>query len=198
MGRPTNLVARRAQVADALVALLARGSFEEVSVAAMAKAAGLAPGLVHHYFASKDDVLRLAVDRLALRLQVRLTERLRGAGDDPSARVEAFIDAWLAVDPIGDPQAALAWVAIGDEARRRAEITDLYAAAITRIVAQLREEIARALPAPHRRKARFVATAVVVAIEGALRVGAAGGLAPGSAASLVNATATALINDARS
>ena len=62
MGRPTNSDARRAQVADALIGLLAQGSFEEVTIAAMAKAAELAPGLVHHHFRSKEEVLAVAVD----------------------------------------------------------------------------------------------------------------------------------------
>lgn len=189
MGRPSNLTSRRAQVADALVRLLAMGSFSEISIAELAREAGVAPGLVHHYFVDKAEVLVVAVERMAVGLELRLVERLRAAGDQPKARVHAFIDAWLAPDVGASPRAAFAWVAIGDEARRRNDVQRLYLAAFERAVERLRDEL---VPLSRRRAAK-VARTVMISIEGALRVGAAGGLAPGSAAPLVRGLVDALV-----
>ncbi|HSQ66657.1 MAG TPA: TetR/AcrR family transcriptional regulator [Polyangiaceae bacterium] len=195
MGRPTNVSARRAQVADAFIGLLADASFEDITVVAMAKAAGLRPGLVHHYFASKEEVLAVAVERMAIQLEVRLAERLRRVGDDPRARIDAFIDAWLALDGSADRRAAFAWAAIGDEARRRLDVRAIYSTAIGRGVDRLAEDVARLVP-PRKRRARSIAEAIMVAIEGALRVGAGGGLEAGTAAPLARRVAAALLNDA--
>ncbi|MEI8256543.1 MAG: TetR family transcriptional regulator, partial [Deltaproteobacteria bacterium] len=184
MGRPSNAETRRAQLADALVGLLAEGSFEQVTTADLARGAGLAPGLVHHYFGSKEEVLTLAVERLAIELELRLTTRLRAAGSEPLARVEAIVDSWLATGPGANPRAALTWVTIGDEARRRADVRGLYLDALGRTKERLAEEIARALPPARRRRARSIAEGVLVVIEGALRVGAAGGIEAGTAAPL--------------
>ena len=198
MGRPSNLEARRGQVADALVRLLAAGSFSEISVAELAREAALAPGLVHHYFRDKEEVLVVAVERLALGLELRLVEQLKTAGEVGKARVHAFIDAWLSPEAGANPRAAFAWVAIGDEARRRPEVRRIYVAAFERAVERLVDEVKHWLSPVRRQRAGKIARAVMVAIEGALRVGAAGGLEPGSAAPLVRGLADALVNEAAS
>ena len=198
MGRSTNTEARRAQIADALIGLLGRASFAETSVATIAKAAGLAHGLVHHHFSSKEEVLELAVERLAVQLELRLQSLLRATGDDPHARVDAFIDAWLSLGDGADPRAALAWVAVGEEARRSATVKRVYVEALERSRAHLIGEIGRCLSVKGRVRARPIAEAIVVAIEGALRAGAAGGLQEGSAAPMVHAIFRALVRDERS
>jgi len=159
----------------------------------MAKAAGLRPGLIHHYFAAKEEVLAVAVERLAIQLEVRLADRLRHVRDDPRARIDAFIDAWLELDGTANRRTALAWVAIGDEARRRLDIGAMYSSAVGRVVDRLAEDVGRLVP---RKRVRSTARAIMVAIEGALRVGAGGGLEPGAAAPLVRGMAAALLNDA--
>ncbi|MEO6950873.1 MAG: TetR family transcriptional regulator [Polyangia bacterium] len=193
MGRPSNLESRRAQVADALVRLLATGSFAEISVAELAREAGVAPGLVHHYFRDKEAVLLVAVERMTVGLEVRLVERLRAAGGVAKARVHAFIDAWLSPDAGANPRAAFAWVAIGDEARRRPDVQALYVAAFERAIDRLRLEVSQWLSPLKHRRAGKIARVVMIAIEGALRVGAAGALEAGSAAPLVRGIVDALV-----
>jgi AcrR family transcriptional regulator len=48
-----------------------------VSVRQIAQAAGVAPGLVHHYFASKDDLVGAVLDRSA----AEITTAMAGGGD---------------------------------------------------------------------------------------------------------------------
>jgi TetR/AcrR family transcriptional repressor of bet genes len=185
VGRPKNTEARRAQIADAMIAVVAAVGLDEATVPAIAAAAALSPGLVHYHFASKDEILPLAVERLGLRLEVRAEARLRAAGDDPRARVLALCDAWLARDEGADAEAVRAWAAIGAAAARRDDIRALTAAFTDRAVERLRIEIARALPPARRRGARDVAASLVIFLEGALRVGTmSDALAPGDGARL--------------
>lgn len=187
MGRPKNTEARRAQIADAMVAVVAAVGLDAATVPAIAAAAALSPGLVHYHFASKDEILPLAVERLGLRLEVRAEARLRAAGDDPRARVLALCDAWLARDDGADAEAVRAWAAIGAAAARREDIRALTAAFTDRAVERLRAEIARALPPARRRGARDLAASLVVFLEGALRVGTmSDALAPGDGARLAH------------
>src|SRR5690606_33424180 len=58
---------RRRQILDAARALLATRPYNEVSMADLAEAAGVARGLLHHYFGSKRD-LYLAIVRDTVRV----------------------------------------------------------------------------------------------------------------------------------
>ncbi|MCC6556474.1 MAG: TetR family transcriptional regulator C-terminal domain-containing protein [Polyangiaceae bacterium] len=195
MGRPSNTEARRAQIADAMIAVVAGVGLDAATVPAVAAAAGLSPGLVHYHFASKDEILPLAVERLGLRLEVRAEARLRAAGDDPRARLHALCDAWLARGEGEDPGAVRAWAAIGAAAARREDVRALTAAFTDRAVERVRREVARALPPGRRRRARDVATSVVLFMEGALRVGTmSDALAPGDGARLSHGLIEALLD----
>ena len=62
---------RRAQIVDGLMRVLPEHGYERASVARIAKAAGLSPGLVHHHFENKQAILlalgeRLDVSRIEL------------------------------------------------------------------------------------------------------------------------------------
>lgn len=54
---------RRAQIIDGLATCLQEHSYENTSVKMIAAAAGLAPGLIHYYFKSKDEILLAFVKR---------------------------------------------------------------------------------------------------------------------------------------
>jgi len=56
VGRPSVVNERREQIVWGLYECLARTDFSRVTVKDIANRAGVAPGLVHHYFASKDDI----------------------------------------------------------------------------------------------------------------------------------------------
>ncbi|WP_345381629.1 TetR/AcrR family transcriptional regulator [Pseudonocardia yuanmonensis] len=70
---------RRAHIAEAVLAVVARGGLEEVSVRHVATAAGVSPGMVQHYFRSKDEMMRAALERVGAAVQ----ERLGAAGELP-------------------------------------------------------------------------------------------------------------------
>ncbi|AKT38355.1 TetR/AcrR family transcriptional regulator [Chondromyces crocatus] len=194
MGRPRNTELRRAQIADAFIAVVADVGVDAATVPAIAEAAGLSPGLVHYHFETKDEILPLAIERLSLLLEMRIEGRLRAAGDDPRARLHALVNAWLARDESADPRAVRAWAALGAAAARNADVRALTAAFTGRVVERWEREVLAALSPERRERARDIATTLVLGIEGALRVGTmSDALAPGDGARLGRALVDALL-----
>ncbi len=113
MARPSVRERRRAEITRAFAKVLAEHGHEGATIAAAAAAAGVAPGLVHHHFASKADL----VDSLLTELVARFRERTRAkeAGGDPLA---AYLSAAVEIDASADFVAARCWVGILAEAVR--------------------------------------------------------------------------------
>jgi AcrR family transcriptional regulator len=63
---------RRAAIADAVLAVVARGGIEEASVRHVAAEAGVSAGMVQHYFRTKDDLMRAAMERVSVAVEQRL------------------------------------------------------------------------------------------------------------------------------
>lgn len=179
MARPKNTDARRAQITAGLLEVLAAHGYEGATVAAIARAAGLAPGLVHYHFATKEEILVALVEELAGRLDARAKAALATTGDDPRGRLLAYVDAHVALGEGADAQAVAAWVAIGAEATRRPEVRRLYQAAVKRRLTTLEALLRDCLRAEGQsaRPAEAWAAAVASAIEGAYLLAAA---APGT------------------
>ena len=85
MGRPSLAEQRRVEICRALQNCVIRnGSYELTSVKDIAQEAGMAAGMIHHYFESKDDIM--------LELQNRLDDLLRTKG---AAERKVQLDALL-------------------------------------------------------------------------------------------------------
>lgn len=112
MGRPSNRAQRREQLLSAFARTLAAHGYAGATIAAVANEAGIAPGLVHHHFDSKAELLGALLDRLlsGFRQRVRLYE----SGD----RLLAYAVGALALDERADPIAARCWVGVFAEAVR--------------------------------------------------------------------------------
>jgi TetR/AcrR family transcriptional repressor of bet genes len=123
---------------------MARRGYDGASVAGIAKAARLTPGLVHYHFASKQEILLAALDQLVARHAARLEERLGAAGDDdPHAQVAAFIDVHLGLGADADPEALACWVLISGEALREPKVRAGFLAALAGLSARLAAIIRR-------------------------------------------------------
>lgn len=82
--------APRSRIVAAAAALLAEQGFEAASIKAIAGEAGVAPGLVHYYFSSKEELLVEVVQRAHVRVG-RQMAALRDSGGDVDAVVaDAF------------------------------------------------------------------------------------------------------------
>src|SRR5688572_24235760 len=111
MPRPSNTDTRRRQITGALRRVMARQGYERASVADIAAAARLAPGLVHYHFESKLDILLALLDELAAEHHERLGAALDAAGASPRARLAAFIDFHLSTRS-ADPEALACWITL--------------------------------------------------------------------------------------
>lgn len=197
MARPPNTEERREQIVEAMLRVMARLGYAKASVAKIAKEAGLAPGLVHYHFGSKQEILLALIERLGAMLEER---RVRMGGDTAQQRLEAYLDAHLARGEDASPEAVACWVALGTEALAQPEVGAAYRAAVEAELATLVPLVRDALAerGASKRRAKTIASAMFAAIEGAFRLGvlAPGVIPAGSAAKTVRAMTEGLLRDA--
>ncbi len=197
MGRPSNTEARREEIVEGLLEVMSREGYARASIAAIARAAGLAPGLLHYHFESKQEILLALVTRLSSSVERRAQARLASAGSAPLKRLLAFVDAYVAQGPDADPRAVAAWVVIGAEAGRDAQVRGIYTEATERTLTRLHALVTAALKeagAPAR-NARRIAAAILSTVEGAYRISVAapGVLPDGFAAPALRTMVQALV-----
>jgi TetR/AcrR family transcriptional repressor of bet genes len=173
--RPSNTQERRRQIVDALLAEMAAHGYDGASVQAVARRAGLAPGLVHYHFASKQEILLEAVRQLGALFERRYAALAERAGT-PRERLRAFVDARLARGEGASAPAAAAWVVVGAEAVRQPEVKAVYQAALRAQQALLerllREHAGAALSA---RAVRDLSALALAAMEGAFQLSVSAG-----------------------
>lgn len=186
MARPSNTVARQKQIKDALLAVMAVQGFEAATILKIAKAAKLAPGVVHYHFASKEEILLALVRDLTQLSAARYAAAKAATGESARERLHAFVDGQLALDESADPRAAAAWAAVGAEASRHPKVARLYRSAIAEAHRELQVLFAAALPRRAARAAEYAAS-TLAAIEGCfhLAFAAPNVLVKGSAAATV-------------
>ncbi|WP_232831233.1 TetR family transcriptional regulator C-terminal domain-containing protein [Pseudogemmobacter bohemicus] len=99
---------RRESLISAAQALVAEGGRPAATVRAIAARAGVTPGLIRHYFGSKEELLRAAYVALMDGMTGTGEEALTGLGSDPASRLAAFVAASLR-PPVLDPKAVGLW-----------------------------------------------------------------------------------------
>jgi TetR/AcrR family transcriptional repressor of bet genes len=168
MPRPTNTEERRAQIAGALLQVMAKRGFEGASIAGIAKAAHLTQGLVHYHFRDKQEILLVALRRLVARHDAGLAERMAGVAGDPAGEVGAFIDFHLGLGADADPEALACWILLGGEALRQPKVRAGYRQAIAGAAGRLAEAIRRGMSRGTFRCARAeeAASGILAAVQG--------------------------------
>ncbi len=108
MPRQVDREERRRALAEAVFAIIAERGFEKVSLRDVAREAGVSMGAVQHWFSTKDELLRFALDHMRGRVTGRLQDRL-GHLTAPSRRdlVEAALEVMLPVDEAGRQEACV-------------------------------------------------------------------------------------------
>ena len=156
---------RRQAIVDAATAALGREGFHSTSIKDIAAEAGVAPGLVHYYFASKEELLVAVLDGLCREISRRWRSAIEGL-TDPIDKVDAALSAsadWVRAHPefyriVFDLHA----VGFTNEAVRRG-LDELW----QRQIGDIREEVEAiyrdmgvAYALPPRRAAELIAAAV--------------------------------------
>lgn len=101
---------RRQSLVEATARCLAKNGASGTSVRTICTAAGVSPGLLRHYFGGVGQAIAEAYRWTGLRVSQALEEAVTGAGDDPRARLLAYLTASFR-DPIADPELLATWLA---------------------------------------------------------------------------------------
>ena len=159
MGRRSLRTQRRGQVARAFARVLGAHGRGGATIAAVATEAGIAPGLVHHYFANKQELYEVLLDELRAEFHRRVAA---SPGEDP---LDAYVSAALALGERSDVSAARAWVGLFAEALSDPVLFEKVRRAMDAEVAHVERRGNAALSAAD-------ASAVIAFIVGALVFGA--------------------------
>jgi TetR/AcrR family transcriptional repressor of bet genes len=109
---------RRAQLIEATIRALARKGFAALTVADVAKEAGLSTGIVIFHFNSKDELIAAVLDSLAAEYHDHWAECVAQAGPSPADRLKALILSDFDAS-VFTPERLAAWVAFWGETQGR-------------------------------------------------------------------------------
>jgi AcrR family transcriptional regulator len=113
--------ARRAALVAAVLDLVAEGGVEAATLRAVAARAGVTPGLIRHYFGDKDGLMRVAYGRMMQGMVDPCLAAAVAAGEDPVARLRAYLAA--ALDPAAlDGRTVALWAAYIHRTRQDAAL----------------------------------------------------------------------------
>lgn len=134
---------------DALIAaaldLVSEGGPAAATVRAIADRAGVTPGLIRHYFGTKDDLVRTAYRSMMDRMTDANLAALDGLSG-PEARLAAFVAASLR-PPVLDPASVGLWAGFMHRVRRDPAMAAVHAATYLAYRDQLQRLVAE-LPGP--------------------------------------------------
>ena len=90
VGRKSLAGERRAQIMDALYRCISKYGLQRSTIKKIAQEAGVQPGILHHYFKSRDEIIEKLVERIIDDLTASYLAELRGC-DDPETRFDRAI-----------------------------------------------------------------------------------------------------------
>jgi AcrR family transcriptional regulator len=134
---------RREQIVRATIRCLARAGYSALTVKAVAREAGISPGILHYYFASKRAILVAALDTVMADLDRRLAGHEPGAGD-ARAPLRAMIGACLRVAE-DDRDFWVVFVEFWGEMMHDAELARVNAALYRRLRRSIGAVVARGI-----------------------------------------------------
>ncbi|MCB1405536.1 MAG: TetR family transcriptional regulator C-terminal domain-containing protein [Rhodobacteraceae bacterium] len=101
---------RRAALIEATLDLIAEGGPQAATVRAIALRAGVTPGLIRHYFATKEELIAAAHETLMTGLTDASAAALDSLPDDPLGRLAGFVTNAVS-PPVTDPRSVALWAA---------------------------------------------------------------------------------------
>ncbi|MFW2349715.1 TetR family transcriptional regulator C-terminal domain-containing protein [Qipengyuania sp.] len=155
--------ARRLSLIEATGRVLAAKGAAGVSVRAICAQAGVSPGLLRHYFAGVSEAIAETYRWTGARIAEALAEAVAEAGEDPRARVLAYLTASFR-PPIASPELLASYVAFWSLTRSDAAV----AAVRAEVYGDFREELERLLVAwrPQLADPSLTAIALTALIDG--------------------------------
>jgi len=152
---------RRRQLVNATVETISRHGLAAATVTRIAKTAGVAPGIVHHYFTGKDELLYETMRQMLQTLRRETLTRL-ACCTTPQQRLAAILDASFAHSQSGN-NAKTAWLALYASARQSPQLARLLDLYHRRLNANLLFDLKKLL-LPH--EAAYQAEVIAALIDG--------------------------------
>ncbi|GLR78943.1 transcriptional regulator BetI (plasmid) [Azospirillum oryzae] len=171
---------RRRQLIDATIASMGKHGLADTTVQTISRGAGVSPGIIHHYFGGKDELLAATMRSMLQQLRDDATQRL-AAADSPRARLEAIVDCNFAPDQF-EPRVVAAWLGFWAQAPHNPALSRLQRINARRLHSNLLHALRPLLP-PER--AERVAVGLAAMIDGLWLRFALTGAIDGSAARAV-------------
>lgn len=171
---------RRRQLIDATISSMGKHGLADTTVQTISRGAGVSPGIIHHYFGGKDELLAATMRSMLQQLRDDATRRL-AAADSPRARLEAIVDCNFAPDQF-DPRVVAAWLGFWAQAPHNPALSRLQRINARRLHSNLLHALRPLLP-PER--AERVAVGLAAMIDGLWLRFALTGAIDGSAARAV-------------
>jgi TetR/AcrR family transcriptional repressor of bet genes len=130
---------RKRQLIEATVASIHRNGFADTTVQTISRAAGVSPGIIHHYFGGKGALLAATMRALMVELRGSVVPALRAARG-PRERIEAIIDASFAHRQF-QPQVIVTWLAFWGQAPHEPELARLQRIYARRLEGHFRHDL---------------------------------------------------------
>lgn len=176
MSRKSNTEQRRNEIVFALLSVMAEHGYEKATILAIARQAGLAPGLIHYHFKNKGEILLYLVKLLATMSRARY-DLLAATANTSQERLQAYINARLAKGEGAMPEAVSAWVVIGAEAVRQPEVRAVFQEAIAAELQLIQALLTSCLQDQNKviSSAAELAAGLLAFMEGAFQLASAAG-----------------------
>jgi AcrR family transcriptional regulator len=116
---------RRAELVSATLSSIASLGMEHTTVREIAIKAGVTPGLIRHYFSSKDELVLAAYEHYIEMLSDHSRHAVSSAAADPAARLAAFVTANLSA-PIVDQNNLALWAGFIDGIRFSGQMAQVH------------------------------------------------------------------------
>ena len=150
---------RKRQLIDAAIATLRQHGLPETTVIRIGQAAGLSPGIIHHYFSGKDDLLAAAMRQILVEFRQEVSVRLATA-QTPRARLQAVIDGSFAPSQFR-PEVCVAWLAFWAQAPFAKPLGRLRRVYVARLSSTLTHDLRLLLPEDEVREAALGMAALI-------------------------------------
>lgn len=111
------LDARRQSLIEATLACIARHGMHGTTVRSITQEAGVTPGLVRHYFGSKDELIKIAYAYLIGQLTARASETAQLAGSSNAEQLRQFLRGNLTSPNLSEDKVSL-WATFIGHIRR--------------------------------------------------------------------------------
>lgn len=152
---------RRGELVDAALELIHEEGLMNMSVSKVSARAGLATGMVHHYFADKSALLEATMRRLNKRITAQIVGRMRAA-QTPIERVHAFIDGNVSEDSFTAAHVA-AWLEFWAQVPRHTQLRRIHDVVARRTRTNLAHALKQIIAAEH---ADYIARALTIFVDG--------------------------------